>query len=155
MTDETRKPGRPRKWSSDAERMRATRAAKRAARAAEAERLEAERDVQEWANRERFATPTEAKSGAPTTDNTRKALHATCEADITKLRSELRELEDEYDDAVYDRWILEHQYRMAIARMRDHDPDGVAWLDDQARRWESRREGHLEDRRRARRSRSR
>jgi len=68
-----------------------------------------------------------------------------------KLLGEVRELEDEYDDSVYDRWILEHQYRMAVARMQDHDPDGIAWLDEQVRRWESRREGFLEERRRLRR----
>ena len=34
MGEEKRKPGRPRKWASDAERMRATRAAQRAAREA-------------------------------------------------------------------------------------------------------------------------
>ena len=78
------------------------------------------------------------------------AVHATCEANIVKLRDELRQLENEYDDSVYDRWILEHQYRMAVARMQEHDPDGIAWLDEQVRRWESRREGYLEDRRRLR-----
>jgi len=67
------------------------------------------------------------------------AVHATCEADIVKLRDEVRQLEDEYDDSVYDRWILEHQYRMAVARMQEHDPEGIAWLDEQVRRWESRR----------------
>ena len=69
---------------------------------------------------------------------------------IVKLRDEVRELEDEYDDSVYDRWILEHQYRMAVARMQEHDPEGIAWLDEQVRRWESRREGFLEERRRLR-----
>ncbi len=34
MGEEKRKPGRPRKWASDAERMRATRAARRAEREA-------------------------------------------------------------------------------------------------------------------------
>ena len=34
MGEEKRKPGRPRKWASDAERMRATRAAQRAEREA-------------------------------------------------------------------------------------------------------------------------
>jgi hypothetical protein len=147
MTDEKRKPGRPRKWSSDAERMRAARAAKRAERRAEADRLEAKRQVQEWKERERFATPPNAKAGTPKTGATWKAVHATCEANIVKLRDEVRQLEDEYDDSVYDRWILEHQYRMAVTRMQEHDPEGVAWLDEQVRRWEARREGFLEDRR--------
>lgn len=154
MTDEKRKPGRPRKWSSDAERMRATRAANRAKRLAEEERREAKRAERERASREQFASPTNATpvpaAGAPKTGNTWKAVHATCEANILNLRAEVRELQDEYDDSVYDRWILEHQYRMAIARMQEHDPDGIAWLDEQVRRWESRREGYLEDRRRIR-----
>ena len=151
MTDEKRKPGPPRKWSSDAERMRAARAAKLAERALEAERLEAKRQVQDWKERERFATPPNAKAGAAKTGNTWMAVHATCEANIVKLRDEVRKLEDEYDDSVYDRWILERQHRMAVARMQEHDLHGIAWLDEQVSRWESRREGHLEDRRRLRR----
>ena len=97
----------------------------------------------------RTAKPVPA-AGAPKTGNTWMAVHATCEANIVKLRDEVRQLEDEYDDSVYDRWILEHQYRMAVARMQEHDPEGIAWLDEQVRRWESRREGFLEDRRRLR-----
>ena len=152
MTDEKRKPGRPRKWSSDAERMRAARAAKRAKRLADEERREVKRAEQERANREQFASSPSAKPvpAAPKTGNTWKAVHATCEANILKLRGELRELEGEYDDSVYDRWILEHRYRMAVARMQDRDPDGIAWLGEQVRRWESRREVYLEDRRRLR-----
>jgi len=155
MTDEKRKPGRPRKWSSDAERMRAARAAKREKRLAGEERREVKREEKERATREQFASSPNAKpvpaAGAPKTGNTWKAVHATCEANIVKLRDEVRQLEAEYDDSVYDRWILEHQYRMAVTRMQEHDPDGVAWLDEQVRRWESRREGHFEDRRRLRR----
>lgn len=154
MTDEKRKPGRPRKWSSDAERMRAARAATRAKRLADEERRGVKSAEQERASREQCASSPIAKlvpaAGAPKTGNTWMAVHGTCEANILKLRGELRELEDEYDDSVYDRWILEHQYRRAVARMREHDPDGIAWLDEQARRWESRREGYLEDRRRLR-----
>ena len=136
MTDEKRKPGRPRKWSSDAERMRATRAAERAKRVADEERREARGAEQERASREQYASSPTAKSTSPApispkTGNTWKAVHATCEANIVKLRGEVRELEDEYGDSVYDRWILEHQYRMAVARMQEHDPDGIAWLDEQ------------------------
>ncbi len=135
--------------------MRATRAAKRAKRLADEERREAKRAGQERATRERYARAPSSKpapaASAPKTGNTWKAIHATCEANIVKLRGELRQLEDDYDDSVYDRWILEHQYRMAVARMQEHDPEGVAWLDEQVRRWESRREGCLEDRQRLRR----
>ena len=154
MTDEKRKPGRPRKWSSDAERMRAARAAKNAKRLADEERREVKRAEQERASRAQFASPPNAKpvpaTGAPKTGNTWMAVHATCEANIVKLRDEVRQLEDEYDDSVYDRWILDHQYRMAVARMQEHDPEGIAWLDEQVRRWESRREGFFEERRRLR-----
>jgi len=154
MTEEKRKPGRPRKWSSDAERMRAARAAKREKRVADEGRREAKRAEQERASREQFASsPTAKPATAPAaqkTGNTWMAVHATCEANIVKLRDELRQLEDEYDDSVYDRWILEHQYRMAVARLQEHDPEGIARLDEQVRRWESRREGFLEERRRLR-----
>lgn len=154
MTDEKRKPGRPRKWSSDAERMSATRAAKSAKRLADEERREVKRAERARASREQFASPPNAKpvsaAGEPKTGNTWMAVHAICEANIVKLRDEVRQLEDEYDDSVYDRWILEHQYRMAVARMQEHDPDGIVWLDEQVRRWESRREGFLEERRRLR-----
>lgn len=115
MTDEKRKPGRPRKWSSDAERMRAARAAKRAKRLAAEERREVKRAERERASCEQFASSPNSKPmpapGASKTGNT---------------------------------W-------MAVARMQEHDPDGVAWLDEQVRRWEARREGFVEDRRRLRR----
>ena len=132
MTDEKRKPGRPRKWASDAERMRGARAATRVERLADEERREVERADQERANREQFASSPNAKplpsAGVPKTGNTWKAVHATCEANILKLRDELRELENEYDDSVYDRWILEHQYRMAVARVQEHDPtESLGW----------------------------
>lgn len=156
MTDEKRNPGRPRKWSSDAERMRAARAAKRVKRFAEEERRAAECAEHDRARREQLASAPNAQSASTTSlasevDNTRIAVHATCEANILKLQADVRQLEDAYDDSIYDRWILEHQYRMAVERMREHDPDGVAWLDEQVRRWERRREGHLEERRRKRR----
>jgi len=89
MTDEKRKPGRPRKWSSDAERMRATRAAKRAERLADEERREVKRAEQERASREQFASSPNTKpvpaAGSPKTGNTWMAVHATCEANILKL----------------------------------------------------------------------
>lgn len=150
MTDEKRKPGRPRKWSSDAERMRAARAAKRAERAAEAERREEEIREREASRRERCAASPEVTSGQSKNRVTSSDVHATCQAEITRLYQELRETEDAYDDAVYDTWVWEHQYRMALVRMRDRDPEGVEWLDQEVRRWESRRAGHLEDRRRMR-----
>ena len=125
-----------------------------AKRLAAEERREVKRAERERASREQFASsPNSKPMPAPVaskTGNTWMAVHATCEANIVKLRDEVRQLEDEYDDSVYDRWILEHQYRMAVARMQEHDPEGVAWLDEQVRRWEARREGFLEDRRRLR-----
>lgn len=157
MTDDKRNSGRPRKWSSDAERMRAARAAKRSKKLAEEQRRAAENANDQTAQLQRRTV--EPDSAASSTEvpavksgNTGMAIHATCEATILELRAEVRKLEDEYDDSVYDRWILEHRYRMAIARMREHDPDGVEWLDVEVLRWEARREGYLEQRRRLRRS---
>lgn len=74
------------------------------------------------------------------------------QAEVDKLRAEVRRLEDEYDDVVYDRWILETQYRMAVQRMHQHDPDGLVWLEELLRRWALQRSAELESHRRARRS---
>lgn len=156
MNDGKRKPGRPRKWSSDAERMRATRAAKREKQLIEDERRVALRQQRERKTRERYAT---APTAEPIVDPLSPEIlgdpaesNSACEAEVDKLRAEVRRLEDEYDDVVYDRWIFEMQFQMAVHRLRHHDPDGLAWLDDQLRRWARRREGELEDRRLARRS---
>ncbi len=156
MPDEKRKPGRPRKWSSDAERMRATRAAKREQQRVEEAPRGKRAGARQEAKRAELAGPgvaVRASNSGQTLEpsNTWMAVHAVCEANIRKLRAEVRRLEDDYDDAVYDRWILEHQYRLAVGRMRDRDPEGLAWLDEQVQRWERRREGFLEDRRRRRR----
>ncbi len=120
MTDEKRKPGRPRKWSSDGERMRAARATKQAKRLADEERSEAKRAEQERASRERFASPSKAKpvsaAGAPKTGNTWLAVHAVCEANIVKLGDEVRELEGEYDDSIYVRYRLRQRAARWAAR---------------------------------------
>ena len=156
MPDEKRKPGRPRKWSSDAERMRAARAAKREERRVAEERRAARREQQERRTREKYSTAatSESVTAEPTPsvpdDDVDDGISNQTEGD--KLRAEVRRLEDAFDDVVYDRWIYEMQYRMAIHRMRQHDPDGLVWLDDQLRRWTIQRSGELEDRRRARRS---
>lgn len=154
MPDEKRKPGRPRKWSSDAERMRAARAAKREEGRVAEERWAARREEQERRACEKYSTAatTDAvteisAAGAP---DHLGAGHQAIQAEIDRLRAEVPRLEEEYDDVVYDRWIHEMQYRMAIHRMRQHDPDGLAWLDEQLRRWAMRRSGELENRRRAR-----
>lgn len=156
MTNEKRKPGRPRKWSSDAERMRAARAAKREEGRIAEERRAARREQTERRTREKHSTvPTnesiEAKPAAIAPDDV-AADEISNQAEVNKLRAEVRRLEDEFDDVVYDRWIFETQYRMAIHRMRQHDPDGLAWLDEQLRRWALQRSGELEARRRARRA---
>lgn len=156
MTDEKRKPGRQRKWSSDAERMRAARAAKRKERRVAEERRLARRERNERRTRETFSTAPAAEPGAevppPKAPNESALELSACRAEIDQLRAEIRRLEDEYDDVVYDRWIFEMQFQMAVHRLRHHDPDGLVWLDDQLRLWAGRREGELEDRRRARRS---
>jgi hypothetical protein len=158
MPDEKRKPGRPRKWSSEAERMRAARAAKREERRVAEERRAARREQQERRTRAKYSTAATSESvtaeSTPQVSNDVSDDDIANRAEIDKLHAEIRRLEDDFDDVVYDRWILEHQYRMALARMRERDPGGLAWLDEQVRCWELRREGHLEDRRRARRLRS-
>lgn len=153
MTDEKRKPGRPRKWSSDAERMRAARAAKREEQRVAEERRAARHEQYERRRREkRSAAPTiepvAAIRASGTSDDLAREL-AVCQAEIEKLSVVVRRLEDECDDATYDRWISETQYRMAIHRMHQHDPDGLGLLDNQLRRWAAQRSGGLEDRRRA------
>ena len=156
IPDEKRKPGRPRKWSSDAERMRAARAAKREERRVAEERRAARREQQEQRTREKHSTASTPDSvavkPAPSVPDDVADEDISNQAEIDKLRAEVRRLEDEFDDVVYDRWIFETQLRMAFHRMRQHDPDGLAWLDKQLRRWEIGREGTLEQRRRARRS---
>lgn len=153
MPDEKREPGRPRKWSSDAERMRAARAAKREERRAADERRAARREQQERRTREKYSTSESitAKPASSVPDDVADD-DISNQAEVDKLRAEVRRLEDEFDDVVYDRWIFETQYQMAIHRMRQHDPDGLAWLDEQLRRWALQRSGELEDRRRARRA---
>ncbi len=156
MPGEKRKPGRPRKWSSDAERMRAARAAKREERRVAEERGAVRREQQERRTRETFSTAATSESATekptPGVPDDVADDDISNRAEIDKLRAEIRRLGDEFDDVVYDRWIFETQYRMAVHRMRRHDPDGLVWLDDQLRRWEIGREGTLEQRRRARRS---
>jgi hypothetical protein len=150
------RPGRPRKWSSDAERMRAARAAKRETQRAADERGAARRQQHERRTREKSTTvPTTEQLVAPaesTIPEPHGGEHVAERSEVDRLRAEVRRLEDEYDDVVYDRWIFETQYRMAICRLQQHDPEGLAWLDEQLRRWALQREGELEDRRRARRS---
>ncbi len=127
MTDEKRKPGRPRKWSSDAERMRAARAAKREERRVAEERRAARREQQERRTREKYSTAATSESvtakPAPSVPDDLAGDDSSSQAEVERLRAEVRRLEDEFDDVVYDRWIFETQYRMAIHRMRQHDPD--------------------------------
>ena len=73
------------------------------------------------------------------------------QSEIGRRRAELRRLDVEYDDVVYDHWILETQYRVAVKRMQQHDPHGLIWPDEQLRRWTLQRNGELERRCRARR----
>lgn len=153
MSDEKPKPGRPRKWSSDAERMRANRAAKRAKQRADAERREAaEREAAEMAKDPLSLAP---EPEAPATNlNAQEPLaaHGPSEAVIEELREEVQRLEAEFDEVVYDRWSVATQYRLAIHRMQEFDPPGLDWLDEQITKWEARRDGYHEARWRIRRS---
>lgn len=140
MAEQKRQPGRPRKWSSDAERMRAARAAKREKRLAEearqAERrsLEAERDRSSPTNETSIESrpglnPIEAQPG-PRTE------HAECQMVIRTLRDELAWRYELYDDLALRQWVLERKYERALSRLRSHDSDGIAWLEEQLGAWE-------------------
>lgn len=104
MTDEKREPGRPRKWSSDAERIRAARAAKREQRRAAEEWSVARQECNERRARETFSTAPVAEEGrdvsAQSAPNDFAPELSVCSAEIDKLRAEVRRLEDEYDDVV-------------------------------------------------------
>ena len=83
MSDEKPKPGRPRKWSSDAERMHAHRAAKRDKQRADAERrAAAEREAAEKAKSPRSPAPGPEASATNLTAEEGSAVHGSCEAII-------------------------------------------------------------------------
>lgn len=134
-------PGRPRKWASDAERMRATRSAQRAEREAAAQRatrrssgtLGRDDDV-----RTSIDAPVVAPIPTPPTQVVPERVvdHADCDATISVLRGELARLNERYDDLVLSRWILAQKYERALGRMRTHDPHGIHWLVEQLAEWE-------------------
>lgn len=141
MGEEKRKPGRPRKWASDAERMRATRAAQRAEREAASRRTE---EVSADAVRRRAGAPLAVNSPvaatrqppAPVVAPKPDADHTDCEATIAALRRELVDLEERYNDLVLSRWMLSRKYEHALGRMRSHDPAGIVWLVEHLADWE-------------------
>ena len=141
MGEQKRKPGRPRKWASDAERMRATRAAKRAEREAASRRAEG---ASSDAGRRHGEAPLPIVTPvAPTNQPPASAVapeqvadHTDCEATIGALRRELVDLEERYDDLVLSRWMLSRKYEHALDRMRSHDPAGIVWLVEHLADWE-------------------
>lgn len=141
MREEKRRPGRPRKWASDAERMRATRAAQRAER--EAASRQAEKDSRAGNRWPGGAPPSVVSRVASTSQLPASAVapepvadHADCEATIGALRRQLVDLEARYDDLVLSRWILAQKYEQALGRMRSHDPAGIARLVERLAEWE-------------------
>ena len=141
MGEQKRMPGRPRKWASDAERMRATRAAQRAEREAASQRTTPRssgagvRDDDEPMPidaRAVAAIPTPPTAVAPE----RVVDHGDCDATISVLRAELFRVEERYDDLVLSRWILAQKYERALGRMRTHDPHGINWLVERLAEWE-------------------
>lgn len=141
MGEQKRKPGRPRKWASDAERMRATRAAQRAERDAASQRATtrshgadgrggAAPDPAVLAVAARSQPQPSAVLSAPVAD------HTECEATIGALRRELLNLTERYDDLVLSRWMLSRKYEHALGRMRSHDPAGIVWLVERLAEWE-------------------
>jgi hypothetical protein len=137
MEEPKRTPGRPRKWSSDAERMRATRAAQRAEREAAAERAKKRSHGADGRGGD-VPTPVAAASQtAPSAVIPEPAAdHADCEAAIGALRRELVDLEERYDDLVLSRWMLSRKYEHALGRMRLHDPADIVWLVERLAEWE-------------------
>ena len=134
MGEEKRKPGRPRKWASDAERMRATRAAQRAER--EAASLQEGKESRD-ADRRWGEAPVTVVSPVASTNHPPSVVapepiadHKDCQATIRALRTELVNLEERHDDLVLSRWILGQEYELALGRMRSHDPAGIVWLSD-------------------------
>lgn len=140
MGEQKRKPGRPRKWASDAERMRATRAAQRAALEAAAQR--AAKQSNEAAGRHAAApipvVPSDAEVGRPPSAVAPQPVadHRDCEVTIRALRIELVDLEERYDDLVLSRWMLSRKFEHALGRMRTHDPTGIVWLVERLAEWE-------------------
>jgi hypothetical protein len=140
MGEEKRKPGRPRKWASDAERMRATRAAQRAER--EAASLQEGKESRD-ADRRWGEAPVTVVSPVASTNHPPSVVapepiadHKDCQATIRALRTELVNLEERHDDLVLSRWILGQEYELALGRMRSHDPAGIVWLVERLADWE-------------------
>ena len=141
MEEPKRRPGRPRKWASDAERMRASRATQRAER--ETASRQAEKDSRD-ADRRRGEEP--APVGSPVASASQPpastvapapvADHTDCEVTIGALRRALVDLEERYDDLVLSRWMLSRKYECALGRMRTHDPAGIVWLVEHLAEWE-------------------
>ncbi len=141
MEEHKRKPGRPRKWASDAERMRATRAAQLAEREAASQRATRRssgtrsRDDDE---RISIDAPVVAAVPMPPTAVAAERVvdHSDCDATISVLRAELFRVDERYNDLVLSRWILAQKYERALGRMRTHDPHGINWLVEQLVEWE-------------------
>jgi hypothetical protein len=140
MGEQKRKPGRPRKWASDAERMQATRAAQRAERAAASRRAENGSRGDDRRGGEAPApviAPVDSASERPASAVVPEpADHTDCEVTIGALRTALVDLEERYDDLVLSRWILSQKYELALGRMRSHDPAGIVWLVEHLADWE-------------------
>lgn len=141
MAKEKRKPGRPRKWASDAERMRATRAAQRAEReAASPQEGKGTRDPDRQCGETSMpvVSPVASPEQPPASVAAPEAVadHTDCEVTIGALRCELVDLEERYDDLVLSRWMLSRKYEHALGRMRTHDPAGISWLVEHLADWE-------------------
>jgi hypothetical protein len=144
MGEEKRRPGRPRKWASDAERMRATRAAQRAQREAasrQAGKGSCDTDRRRGEVPVPFDSPVASANQPPASAVAPEPIadHKACEAAIRALRSELVNLEERYDDLVLSRWIISRKCRKfehALGKMRSHDPAGIVWLVERLAEWE-------------------
>ena len=96
--------------------------------------MEAERDRSSPTNETSIESrpglnPIEAQPG-PRTE------HAECQMVIRTLRDELAWRYELYDDLALRQWVLEQKYERALSRLRSHDSNGIAWLEEQLGAWE-------------------
>ena len=142
MTEPPNKPGRPRKWKSDAERMRARRAAQRADR----ERYAEQKRVEVLAD-EPDTDPAEAADAVARLPNPKGVrdveklldllmiacrveggihewLHESCIEEYEQLLTKYVEEQRFASEVMAEAKSLDHRARRMMARLQEVDPDG-------------------------------
>ncbi len=126
MSEPKPKPGRPRKWSSDAERMRATRVAQRQKKEGEV----AKSQRKKLAEAARVVAPPPVDPQHP--EDPPPGIGDKIELDLARkqieaLRKEIRSREDEYDTLYGSYRERETELIRALGRLYVADPDGPYW----------------------------